>query len=168
MMSHIGDPTCGTRSPGELEPIETASRDELAALQLQRLKWSLAHAYRNVAHYRAAFDARGVHPDDLRTLEDLAQFPFTTKADLRANYPFGMLAVPQARVRRVHASSGTTGQPTVVGYTDADISTWAGLVARSLRAAGVRPGDKVHIAYGYGLFTGGIGAHYGRNDSVAR
>ncbi|WP_163753999.1 phenylacetate--CoA ligase PaaK [Mycobacterium botniense] len=160
-MSHIGDPTCGTRSPGELEPIETASRDELAALQLQRLKWSLAHAYRNVAHYRAAFDARGVHPDDLRTLEDLAQFPFTTKADLRANYPFGMLAVPQARVRRVHASSGTTGQPTVVGYTDADISTWAGLVARSLRAAGVRPGDKVHIAYGYGLFTGGIGAHYG-------
>ena len=144
-----------------LEPIETASRDEICALQLRRLQWSLRHAYDNVAHYRTAFDAHGVHPSDLKELSDLALFPFTTKSDLRANYPFGMFAVPQSRVVRVHASSGTTGRPTVVGYTPADIDTWANLVARSLRAAGVRPGDKVHIAYGYGLFTGGIGAHYG-------
>ncbi|HET7739192.1 MAG TPA: phenylacetate--CoA ligase PaaK [Mycobacterium sp.] len=144
-----------------MEPIETASRDEISALQLKRLQWSLRHAYDNVAHYRAAFDTAGVHPADLKTLSDLALFPFTTKGDLRANYPFGMFAVPGADVVRVHASSGTTGRPTVVGYTAGDIDTWANLVARSLRAAGVRSTDKVHIAYGYGLFTGGIGAHYG-------
>lgn len=149
------------RSPDELEPIETASRDEISALQLSRLKWSLQHAYDNVAHYRAAFDAKGVHPGDLKQLSDLSLFPFTTKTDLRDNYPFGMFAVPQSQVIRVHASSGTTGRPTVVGYTEADIDTWANLVARSLRAGGVRSTDKVHIAYGYGLFTGGIGAHYG-------
>lgn len=146
--------------PG-VEPIEKASRDEIQALQLTRLRWSLQHAYDNVAHYRSAFDAVGVHPADLRDLSDLALFPFTGKADLRANYPFGMFAVPQSQVLRLHASSGTTGRPTVVGYTAADLETWAKLVARSLRAAGVRPGDKVHIAYGYGLFTGGMGAHYG-------
>jgi phenylacetate-CoA ligase len=150
-----------TRSPDEPELIETASRDEIAALQLRRLKWSLRHAYDNVAHYRNAFDARGVHPSDLRELSDLALFPFTTKNDLRDNYPFGMFAVPQSRVARIHASSGTTGRPTVVGYTAADLETWADLVARSLRAGGVRSTDKVHIAYGYGLFTGGLGAHYG-------
>jgi phenylacetate-CoA ligase len=146
---------------GELEPIETASRDELAALQLERLKWSLAHAYANVPHYRRVFDSAGVHPADLRQLADLAAFPFTTKADLRDNYPFGMFAVPRAQVARIHASSGTTGKPTVAGYTQADIDTWAGLVARSIRAAGGRAGDIVHVAYGYGLFTGGLGAHYG-------
>ncbi|TQR84298.1 phenylacetate--CoA ligase [Mycobacterium hodleri] len=149
------------RSPDELEPIETASRDEISALQLSRLKWSLQHAYDNVAHYRAAFDAKGVHPGDLKQLSDLSLFPFTTKTDLRDNYPFGMFAVPQSQVIRVHASSGTTGRPTVVGYTEADIDTWANLVARSLRAGGVRSTDKVHIAYGYGLFTGGMGVHYG-------
>ncbi|OFB35845.1 phenylacetate-CoA ligase [Mycolicibacterium sp. (ex Dasyatis americana)] len=149
------------RSPDQLEPIETASRDEISALQLERLKWSLAHAYDNVPHYRKAFDAKGVHPSDLKDLSDLALFPFTTKTDLRENYPFGMFAVPQSRIARVHASSGTTGRPTVVGYTAADIDTWANLVARCLRAAGVRSTDKVHIAYGYGLFTGGLGAHYG-------
>ncbi len=147
--------------PGELEPIERASRDELQALQLQRLRWSLRHAYDNVAHYRRAFDAKGVHPDDLASLADLAQFPFTVKADLRDNYPFGMFAVPRERIARLHASSGTTGKPTVVGYTLNDIDQWANLVARSIRAAGGRPGDMVHIAYGYGLFTGGLGAHYG-------
>ena len=147
--------------PGELEPIERASRDELQSLQLQRLRWSLRHAYDNVAHYRQAFDAKGVHPDDLASLADLAQFPFTVKADLRDNYPFGMLAVPRERIARLHASSGTTGKPTVVGYTLNDIDQWANLVARSIRAAGGRPGDMVHIAYGYGLFTGGLGAHYG-------
>ncbi|MBA4857554.1 phenylacetate--CoA ligase PaaK [Nocardia farcinica] len=141
--------------------IEFASRDEISALQLDRLKWSLAHAYANVPHYRAAFDAAGVHPSDLTDLADLAKFPFTTKQDLRANYPFGMFAVPQEQVSRIHASSGTTGQPTVVGYTAGDLDNWADLIARSLRAGGVRPGDKVHIAYGYGLFTGGLGAHYG-------
>ncbi len=144
-----------------LEAIETASRDELAALQLSRLRWSLRHAYTNVPHYRAAFDAAGVHPDDVRELADLARFPFTSKADLRDNYPFGMFAVPRAEVSRIHASSGTTGRPTVVGYTAADLDTWSSLMARSLRAAGVRPGDRVHVAYGYGLFTGGLGAHYG-------
>ena len=144
-----------------LEPVETASRDELAALQLERLRWSLQHAYDRVPHYRAAFDAAGTAPGDLRELADLRQFPFLTKADLRATYPFGMLAVPQEQVRRIHASSGTTGQPTVVGYTQDDLDTWSHLVARSLRAAGVRPGWKVHVAYGYGLFTGGLGAHYG-------
>ncbi len=147
--------------PGDLEPIETASRDELAALQLERLKWTLSHAYTNSPFYRARFDAAGVHPDDLKTLEDLAKFPFTTKEDLRQNYPFGMFAVPREKIVRIHASSGTTGKPTVVGYTARDIDTWAHLVARSIRASGGRPGDLVHIAYGYGLFTGGLGAHYG-------
>jgi phenylacetate-CoA ligase len=147
--------------PGELDPIERASRDELQALQLERLKWSLKHAYDNVPHYRRAFIDAGVHPDDLKTLADLAKFPFTEKKALRDNYPFGLFAVPREQVVRVHASSGTTGKPTVVGYTQRDIDTWAGVVARSIRAAGGRPGDMVHIAYGYGLFTGGLGAHYG-------
>ena len=144
-----------------LDPIETASRDELAAVQLERLKWTLTHAYDNSPVYRRKFDEAGVHPGDLKTLADLARFPFTTKHDLRENYPFGMFAVPQERVSRIHASSGTTGKPTVVGYTARDIDTWANLVARSIRAAGARRGDKVHVSYGYGLFTGGLGAHYG-------
>ncbi len=144
-----------------LEPIEIASRDEITALQTQRLKATLANVYQNVPHYRQAFDAAGVHPSDFKTLADLAKFPFTTKNDLRANYPFGMFAVPQSQVMRIHASSGTTGKPTVVGYTAKDISHWADLVARSIRAAGGRAGDMVHISYGYGLFTGGLGAHYG-------
>ena len=148
-------------APGELDPIETASRDEITALQLQRLRQTLQHAYDKVPHYRAAFDAAGVQPDDCKTLADLAKFPFTTKKDLRDNYPFGMFAVPKAQVSRIHASSGTTGKPTVVGYTARDINTWADLGARSIRAAGGRPGDMVHVAYGYGLFTGGLGAHYG-------
>jgi phenylacetate-CoA ligase len=148
-------------APGDLEPIETASRDEIAALQLQRLQATLARAYENVPHYRRAFDAAGVHPSDCKTLADLAKFPFTTKKDLRDNYPFGLFAVPRQQVVRIHASSGTTGKPTVVGYTQGDIDRWAGLVARSIRAAGGRAGDMVHIAYGYGLFTGGLGAHYG-------
>jgi phenylacetate-CoA ligase len=148
-------------APGDLEPIETASRDELAALQLQRLQKTLQAAYDHVPHYKAAFDAAGVHPSDCKSLADLAKFPFTTKKDLRDNYPFGMFAVPREQVVRVHASSGTTGKPTVVGYTANDISTWADLVARSIRAAGGRRGDIVHVAYGYGLFTGGLGAHYG-------
>ncbi len=147
--------------PGELEAIETASRDELRALQLSRLRTTLAHAYANVPHYRRAFDAKGVHPRDLQSLEDLAKFPFTVKADLRDNYPFGMFAVPREQVVRVHASSGTTGKPTVVGYTRNDIDMWATVMARSIRAAGGRPGDILHVAYGYGLFTGGLGAHYG-------
>jgi phenylacetate-CoA ligase len=150
-----------TPDPRDLDPIETASRDELAALQLQRMRWSLAHAYANVPHHRAAFDAAGVHPGDLRELADLARFPFTTKADLRESYPFGMFAVPREQVSRVHASSGTTGRPTVVGYTADDVRTWSAVMARSIRAAGGRPGDVVHVAYGYGLFTGGLGAHYG-------
>ncbi|MDZ5456049.1 phenylacetate--CoA ligase PaaK [Azohydromonas lata] len=145
----------------DLEPIERASRDEIEALQLQRLRRTLEHAYENVPHYRRAFDGKGVHPGDLKTLADLAKFPFTTKKDLRDHYPFGMFAVPREQVVRVHASSGTTGKPTVVGYTRNDIDTWAGLVARSIRAAGGRAGDIVHVAYGYGLFTGGLGAHYG-------
>src|SRR6185312_15356478 len=144
-----------------LEPIEKASIDELRALQLQRLQWSVRHAYDNVAHYRESFRAAGVHPQDLRSLEDLAKFPFTVKDDLRANYPFGMFAVPREQVVRVHASSGTTGKPTVVGYTREDLETWAEVMARSIRAAGGRPGDVCHVAYGYGLFTGGLGAHYG-------
>ncbi|WP_345811876.1 phenylacetate--CoA ligase PaaK [Paraburkholderia sp. PREW-6R] len=144
-----------------LDPIETASRDELAALQLERLKWSLNHAYENSPVYRRKFDEAGVHPSEVKTLADLARFPFTTKTDLRDNYPFGMFAVPQDQISRIHASSGTTGKPTVVGYTARDIDTWANLVARSVRAAGARRGDKVHISYGYGLFTGGLGAHYG-------
>jgi phenylacetate-CoA ligase len=145
----------------DLEPIETASQDELQSLQLQRLKATLQHAYANVPHYRQRFDEKGVHPDDLTSLSDLAKFPFTGKEDLRANYPFGMFAVPRDKVVRIHASSGTTGKPTVVGYTQKDIDTWSGLVARSIRASGGRAGDIVHIAYGYGLFTGGLGAHYG-------
>ena len=148
-------------APGELDAIETASRDEITALQLQRLRQTLQHAYDKVPHYRAAFDTAGVQPDDCKTLADLGKFPFTTKKDLRDNYPFGMFAVPKADVSRIHASSGTTGKPTVVGYTAKDISTWADLGARSIRAAGGRPGDMVHVAYGYGLFTGGLGAHYG-------
>jgi len=148
-------------APNDLEPIERASKDELQALQLSRLKQTLQHAYDNVPHYKQAFDAAGVHPDDLKTLADLSKFPFTTKKDLRANYPFGMCAVPREQVARIHASSGTTGKPTVVGYTLKDIDTWANLVARSIRAAGGRAGDLVHVGYGYGLFTGGLGAHYG-------
>ena len=147
--------------PEDLEPIERASRDEISALQLARLRRTLEQVYANVPHYRQAFDARGVHPSDLRQLSDLSLFPFTTKSDLRANYPFGLFAVPREQVVRVHASSGTTGKPTVVGYTRQDIDHWADLVARSIRAAGGRAGDIVHVAYGYGLFTGGLGAHYG-------
>jgi phenylacetate-CoA ligase len=147
--------------PADLEPIERATRDELRALQLERLQWSVRHAYDNVPHYRRKFEQHGVHPDDLRALEDLAKFPFTSKHDLRDNYPFGMFAVSREKVVRIHASSGTTGKPTVVGYTRRDIETWSDLVARSIRASGGRPGDIVHVAYGYGLFTGGLGAHYG-------
>lgn len=150
-----------TPKPGDLEPIETASIDELRGLQLDRLRWSLRHAYDNVDHYRRAFDAAGVHPDDCKDLADLAKFPFTVKADLRNNYPFGMFAVPQDQISRIHASSGTTGKPTVVGYTAEDIKTWSTVMARSIRAAGGRRGHKLHNAYGYGLFTGGLGAHYG-------
>ncbi|WP_052664842.1 phenylacetate--CoA ligase PaaK [Nitriliruptor alkaliphilus] len=150
-----------TPDPSTLDPIETASVDELRSLQLERLRWSLRHAYDNVPHYREAFDAADVHPDDCRDLADLARFPFTTKQDLRDHYPFGMFAVPREQVVRVHASSGTTGQPTVVGYTADDVSMWSDVVARSIRASGVRSGDVVHVAYGYGLFTGGLGAHYG-------
>jgi phenylacetate-CoA ligase len=151
----------GAPDPAILDPAERMSADELQALQLERLQWSLRHAYENVPHYRQAFDAAGVHPDDCTQLADLASFPTTSKADLRENYPFRMFAVPQAQVRRVHASSGTTGRPTVVGYTERDIDTWATVMARSIRAAGGRAGDKLHNAYGYGLFTGGLGAHYG-------
>jgi phenylacetate-CoA ligase len=147
--------------PAPLEPIEQASRDELQALQLQRLRWTLRRAYEHVPHYKARFDAEGAHPEDLKTLADLARFPFTGKSDLRENYPFGLFAVPREQVVRVHASSGTTGKPTVVGYTAKDIDTWATVVARSIRAAGGRSGDICHISYGYGLFTGGLGAHYG-------
>jgi len=147
--------------PGDLEAIETASRDEVSGLQLQRLKKTLQHAYAHVPHYKQSFDAKGVHPEDLKSLADLAKFPFTVKKDLRDNYPFGLFAVPREQVVRLHASSGTTGKPTVVGYTKNDISTWADLVARSIRAAGGRAGDIIQISYGYGLFTGGLGAHYG-------
>ncbi|MCQ4125133.1 phenylacetate--CoA ligase [Rhodococcus erythropolis] len=143
------------------QDIEFASRDRISTLQLERMQWSLMHAYTNVPHYRKAFDDAGVHPSDLKDLSDLAKFPFTTKADLRENYPFKMFAVPQDRVSRIHASSGTTGRPTVVGYTSNDLNNWADLIARSLSAGGVRSSDKVHVAYGYGLFTGGLGAHYG-------
>lgn len=150
-----------TPRKGDLDPIETASRDEIAGLQLARLSQTLRHVYANVPHYRQAFDARGVGPQDLKSLADLAKFPFTTKAELRGNYPFGLFAVPRERILRIHASSGTTGKATVVGYTKADIETWASLVARSIRAAGGRPGMRLHNAYGYGLFTGGLGLHYG-------
>lgn len=145
----------------ELDPIEIASRDEITALQTTRLRWSLMHAYNNVPHYKNSFDAAGVHPNDFKELKDLAKFPFMTKKDFRDNYPYNLFAVPRERVVRIHASSGTTGKPTVVGYTRNDIDNWADLVARSIRAAGGRSGDKVHVAYGYGLFTGGLGAHYG-------
>ncbi len=154
----MATPSSGTAAA---KAIEFASRDEIAALQLERMRKSLAHSYANVAHYKQAFDAAGVHPSDLETLADLAKFPFTGKEDLRQNYPFGMFAVPMDQVARIHASSGTTGKPTVVGYTKGDIQIWAELVGRSIRAAGGKPGDIVHIAYGYGLFTGGLGAHYG-------
>ena len=150
-----------TKTPTPLHSIEKASRDELRALQLTRMQWSVAHAYNNVPHYKKSFDAKGVHPSDLKQLSDLAKFPFMAKGDLRENYPFGMFAVPREQVSRVHASSGTTGKPTVVGYTKNDIDTWAELMARSINASGGRPGDIVHVAYGYGLFTGGLGAHYG-------
>lgn len=152
-------PTSAT--PHSLDPAEEMDLPELRELQLERLRATLRHAYDRVGHYRAAFDEAGVHPDDCRSLGDLARFPFTTKADLRENYPFGMFAVERGEVRRIHASSGTTGRPTVVGYTERDISNWADVVARSIRAAGGRPGDRIHVAYGYGLFTGGLGAHYG-------
>ncbi|MHB1328623.1 MAG: phenylacetate--CoA ligase PaaK [Gemmatimonadales bacterium] len=151
----------GPASLGALDPIETASRDEIAALQLQRLRWTLTHSYANVPHFRAKCEAAGVHPADCRSLDDLARFPFTVKADLRETFPYGLLAVPREQLARLHASSGTTGQPTVVGYTKGDLDHWADLVARSIRAAGGRAGDLVHVAYGYGLFTGGLGAHYG-------
>ena len=152
-----------TKKPiqGDLEPIETASRDEISALQLERMKWSLKHAYDNVPHHKKAFDEKGVHPDDLKTLADLAKFPFMTKTDLRDNYPFGLFAVPRNKLARLHASSGTTGKSIVVGYTLKDIDNWANVMARSIRAAGGRAGDMLHNAYGYGMFTGGIGAHYG-------
>ena len=147
--------------PSELDPIERASIDELQALQLERLKTTLHRVYEHVPHYRSAFDVAGIHPADMHELADIARFPFTSKADLRKNYPFGMFAVPRTQIARLHASSGTTGRPTVVGYTAEDIATWAALMARSIRASGGRPGDTVHVAYGYGLFTGGLGAHYG-------
>jgi phenylacetate-CoA ligase len=145
----------------ELDPIELASRDEISALQFQRLQWTVRHVYGNVPHYKAKFDAAGVHPDDLKSLGDIAKFPFTGKTDLRDTYPFGMFAMPMDKVSRIHASSGTTGKPTVVGYSQGDIGRWADLMARSIRAAGGRAGMKAHISYGYGLFTGGLGAHYG-------
>ncbi|WP_170581912.1 phenylacetate--CoA ligase PaaK [Ruegeria arenilitoris] len=150
-----------TPNKADLDPIEIASIDEIRSLQLDRLKWSLRHAYDNVPMYKQRFDEAGVHPDDLQTLSDLAKFPFTYKNDLRDNYPFGLFAVPREQIIRLHASSGTTGKPTVVGYTKNDIDNWADLVARSLRASGLRKGDMIHNAYGYGLFTGGLGAHYG-------
>ncbi|MCU7727399.1 phenylacetate--CoA ligase [Actinoplanes sp. KI2] len=150
--------------PEDLDPIERASVDELRALQLDRLRWSLKHAYENVPHYRRMFDEHQVHPSDLHELADLGKFPCTDKAALRANYPFGMFAVPREQIARIHASSGTTGRPTVVGYTRDDLRTWASVMARSIRASGGRPGDRVHIAYGYGLFTGGLGAHYGAEE----
>ena len=150
-----------TPDRNSLDPIEIASRDEIVALQFKRLQWTVAHAYQNVALYKRKFDAAGVHPDDLKAPEDIAKFPFTTKEDLRQSYPFDMMAVPMDKVARIHASSGTTGKPTVVGYTRADVDNWAHLVARSIRASGGRPGDRIHVAYGYGLFTGGLGAHYG-------
>lgn len=149
------------RGPGELEPIEKAGVDELRALQLERLRKTLEHTHKNVAFFRLQCEAAGVAPGDLKSLDDLSLFPFTVKDDLRQNYPFGMFAVPQEQVSRVHASSGTTGKPTVVGYTKNDIDMWADVMARSIRAAGGKPGDKIHVAYGYGLFTGGLGAHYG-------
>ncbi len=157
----------GSSYSAEMDDIERASRDEIMALQTKRLAWSLAHAYDNVAHYKKAFDKAGVHPSDFKRLEDLAKFPFTVKTDLRDNYPFNMFAVPREKLARVHASSGTTGKPIVVGYTKADIDMWAEVMARSIRAAGGRRGMIMHNAYGYGLFTGGLGAHYGASGSAA-
>ena len=151
----------GTTESDALEAIETASEDELRGVQLQRLKWSLQHAYDNIVHYKQSFDAAGIHPSDLKQLSDLSKFPFTSKQDLRDNYPLGLLAVPRRQLSRIHASSGTTGKPTVVGYTANDINTWANVVARSIRAAGGRAGEMLHNAFGYGLFTGGLGIHYG-------
>ena len=150
-----------------LDPIEIASRDEIQALQLSRMKWSLRHAYDNVAMYKKRFDDAGVHPDDLKSLSDLAKFPFTYKNDLRDHYPFGLFAVPRDQIARIHASSGTTGKATVVGYTKNDVSMWADMVARSMRASGTKPGDIVNIVYGYGLLTGGLGAHY-RAEQIGR
>ena len=150
-----------TPPKSSLDPIEIASRDEIEALQLKRLKWSLRHTYDNVPFYKTSFDAAGIHPDDLKSLADLSKFPFTVKSDLRANYPFGMFAVPRNQLARIHASSGTTGQPTVVGYTQNDLDIWGSVVARSLRASGLKRGDMLHNAYGYGLFTGGLGIHLG-------
>jgi phenylacetate-CoA ligase len=150
-----------TPDPASLDELEAGDPERLRSVQLERMKRSLQHAYDHVPHYRRAFEEHGVHPEDCASLADLARFPFTVKSDLRDNYPFGMLAVPKDQVRRIHASSGTTGQPTVVGYTANDVSMWSDVVARSIRAAGGRPGDTVHVAYGYGLFTGGLGAHYG-------
>jgi len=147
--------------PKTLDPIELASRDEISALQLERMKWSVGHAYQNVPFYKKKFDGAGIHPEDLINLDDIQKFPFTTKQDLRDNYPFGMFAVPQEDIMRIHASSGTTGKPTVVGYTKNDLDVWASVMARSMRASGTKTGDMVHVAYGYGLFTGGLGAHYG-------
>jgi phenylacetate-CoA ligase len=160
-MAHGSKRLRGAPERADLDPNELASRDELSALQLSRLQWSVRHAYEHVPPYRAKCEATGVHPDQIRDLGDLARFPFTAKDDLRRAYPFGLFAVPREQLARVHASSGTTGKPTVVGYTARDIDTWSGLVARSIRAGGGRPGDLVHVAYGYGLFTGGLGAHYG-------
>jgi phenylacetate-CoA ligase len=145
----------------DLEPIEIASRDEISALQLKRLKWTLAHVYKNVAHYKQAFDMAGVHPNDMKTLDDLHKFPFTTKSELRDNYPFRLMAIPREELLRIHASSGTTGKPTVVGYSRRDVETWADIIARSMRAAGCRPGMLAQNSYGYGLFTGGLGFHHG-------
>ena len=158
MKAHL---TYNNTNQAELEPIEKASIDELRKLQLERLKWSLQHAYDNVAFYKNSFDKAGLLPQDIQSLDDLSKVPFTTKEDLRANYPFNMFAVPREEVVRIHASSGTTGKPTVVGYTRNDIDAWANVVARTIRAAGGKPGDILHNSYGYGLFTGGIGAHYG-------
>src|SRR6478752_6779720 len=160
-MASTNPKSSGSGYSPEMDEAERASRDEMAALQTRRLAWTLAHAYDNVAHYKKAFDTAGVHPSDFRQLSDLAKFPFTVKTDLRDNYPFNMFAVPREQLVRVHASSGTTGKPTVVGYTRADIDTWADVMARSIRAAGGRAGDIVQVSYGYGLFTGGLGAHYG-------
>ncbi|MDQ6739534.1 MAG: phenylacetate--CoA ligase, partial [Actinomycetota bacterium] len=160
-MTDAAIPTTARHDPAALDPAETMSRDELESVQLRRLQQTVAYAYERVPLYKRKFDEVGVHPDDLRALEDLAKFPYTTKEDLRGEYPFGMFAVPQNQIARIHASSGTTGRPTVVGYTKNDLDVWASLVARSMRASGVRPGNKVHVAYGYGLFTGGLGAHYG-------
>ncbi len=161
-MDHIAPPPLPESPLGE--DIQRASVDEIRALQLARLQWSIAHAYANVPHFRSSFDAAGVTPGDLRTLDDLRKFPFCQKSTLRDNYPFGLFAVPRSQVARIHASSGTTGKPTVVGYTKADIRIWAQAVARSIAASGGKPGDLVHIAYGYGLFTGGLGAHYGAEE----